>query len=699
MIQQLLTVSFSLSAVYQCETLIKYCSEFVRRNLDGVLNVAKKTDMDQYLDDMLADSLHRSGRRFRDGHHHPIIADVVTAGSMGKPTFERDWLSSTQEWIQGCVQLSQSNVMQRLSANAAAREVEEKAFMLAQGRSQRSSSCASLQEANARVRSNSVAGDIGSPENKNSLDKCIKKTSNMDLSTAVLADEASVWLNKEIRGIRKKLTQITKLQESEEKASTLTPEERAKVSRRHILESELTIYETALKEVGSRIQELSLENEKKLATAATEALDTRHDEPFLSKEASPELTEVVSGKPNIPKEGDDGERHKSSVECKLCGIRCPDQTSFELHQNGRKHRNRQAQVDEEEKRVAAQSIMEQKQLAQIKESIAPPASAKPVKKNAWGVPSPPPKYTLPPPPHPVVPPVTAQKLTTPPAQHPKTQARKAPAVTANKSPSQLNSPVLQNQSKKGTIEAKRPQQQPSPVWATPTKGSTLCVPLSVYETPGVNSFPIPAAGQRNSFSLADFLTPQSPPVAKKGPSQWPSKQMKAKPRAWSTGQESKPDAVAKTLVEIQTEELDFNTRQDRAYGEGGGCWFLERKERAGSLHAIQQEEEKEREHQLLVEEQLQIEKQILEELARQRQEESKSKGDKNRTKRGKAEAGKRVPKKDPPNQKQDSSSSNPSAPPGKSRNRRGPKKRSTKNQAIEHGERPREQMGCPVSES
>merc|ERR1719469_369475 len=47
-------------------------------------------------------------------------------------------------------------------------------------------------------------------------------------------------------------------------------------------------------------------------------------------------------------------------KCISCNISCPDERSYELHINGRKHRNRLRKLEEEERTAAALAMMENK---------------------------------------------------------------------------------------------------------------------------------------------------------------------------------------------------------------------------------------------------------------------------------------------------------------------------------------------------
>ena len=128
-----------LSFLSQSAFLIQYCKKFIHKNLDGVLNVAKKSVMNQYLD-MLAETTYRAGKRYRDDHHHPLVFDVLAAGNVGRPSFDRSWFSDFEEWIQGCKELVQSKVVRKLLEVASVREYEEDSAII-NFKSRRKSSC------------------------------------------------------------------------------------------------------------------------------------------------------------------------------------------------------------------------------------------------------------------------------------------------------------------------------------------------------------------------------------------------------------------------------------------------------------------------------------------------------------------------------------------------------------------------------
>ncbi|KAL3939360.1 MAG: hypothetical protein SGBAC_005900, partial [Bacillariaceae sp.] len=621
----------------ECAFLIDYCSAFVNRNIDGVLNVAKKGELNQYLNDMLADGLHRSGSRYRDDHHHPFINDALTAGNDERPSFDLAWLSSLEKWTTCCTELlTSSNVRNLVSALDVAKE--EGTLDKHTNRYRRASSYVSDSEASGRSRSLSILSDAdptdamktASDSYEDILDQCIKKTAKMDLSTSTMTKKNSIWLNKEIRSVRKKLTQIKKLKQS---STALTTAEQSKLDRGPTLEMQLSIYQNALCEVESQLKELRLteavDNEAAKVVSRSEEKVSKNQRKPVVKSALAERSELT------PVDVDDvatatGEPIKS-FSCVLCGIKCPDQTSFELHKNGRKHRNRVTQAAEEEKAKVASTIVEQQrrdQLLKSEEALRSATTRTLVIKKAWGSASAQPKYTLPPPPHPAVPQVVSSSR---PWGH---SPRNVPKTKA---------PLLKPQNLMGNIGftkvTKKQHKTPkSPKTFSPndltvmntspmlhTKpGSSQCVPTDMYSPASLPALGSPSSG--NAFSLSDFLTP-----TKQGTGN--VQKLWSSPSAKSNGKNS--------LAEIQAEEQKFNSRQDRAYEKGGGTWFLERKERANSLLEIQTIAKEEQERLEFIEEQKRIEEQIQKDLSHKKQQHQKQQS----RRKGK---GKKNPNNQPP---------------------------------------------------
>jgi len=644
--------------------LIEYCSNFVRKNLDGVLNVGKKSDMNQYLNDVLSETAYRAEQRYRDDNHHPFIFDVIAAGNIGRPTFDRKWFSDIKEWIEGCKQLADSPVVRKLLEIAAVREFKEDSTAV-RHKARQSSSC--QKEYNEfKERSRSLSDSISAPTTKEgTLDICIKNIAAMNLSTPELANENSAWLSKEIRGVRKKLKQISNLLDAKTRQVVLSPEQKAKVARRLTLETELSLYESATYEVEKRIKELNDE------LSSTNILDNPQLEGKFKAEGNTiNKHEKVACSVGDKKKDDQFSVSTSTANdnksyfCDVCGVKCTDEANFILHKNGRKHRNRIAQLAEEEKEKTAASIRQQQQIELMKSASIFTSPSEKVVKNAWGTPSPQPNYKLPPPPHPVL----AQVALASP-QHPAKNAQLAPPKMSPASPAFTfkNLPKHKRSARKKPPEANTNDMPPSShtisstgtsnftkiladqenskkklhggakqspkavVWDS-SSSSTRCVPLSMYAaTPDIIFSPNKVKKTQEpsqNISIADFLTPSREKKPPSSPAAAP----------WMGDSKKKAPATcpnAKTIAQIQTEEEKLKSKQDKSYGKGGGSWYIERRERAESVLEIQKIAQDDLEHRLLVEEQLKIEAQIKEENARrQKLVKEKKKGGPKRNKNG-----------------------------------------------------------------
>ena len=630
--------------------------------------------MNQYLNDMLAETTYRGGKRFRDDHHHPFIFDVLTAGNIGRPTFDREWFSSIEDWVEGCKRLSESPIIQRLLALASVREYEEDVGGL-KSKARRGSSCQKeFHELNQRNRSISAGQEAIAKEGH--LDRCIKKTANMDLSTIERVNENSVWLSKEIRAVRKKLKQICNLIDAETRQVSLSAEQKAKVDRRPALETELSIYESAVEELQKRIKELNDENrDNKKRLSASNSEHPLHQEKInvqneaIDKDEGDHSSDLM-GKRNkgikVP------ESKSAAYFCGLCGVKCSDKESFFLHQNGRKHRNRATQIAEEEKERAAATIRQQQQIEQLKAVPVFTPPSKKIIKNIWGAPASQPHYKLPPPPHPVVAHVVLKTSSSPKiclispsanfkeilkdeesvkmikknlSRTTKQSSRVLPKkiVTSSivspspsrkitSSPGSTFTQILKEQeiSKKKKKSSVATTRSTEPIVCASSPGSTRCVPLAIYATPDQKA----QNSQRStSVSLADFLAPsreKQTSFVSTSPNTAPW--LKDEPAANKIEKTTTMIMTApnsKSIVQIQAEEADLKARQDKSYGkEGGGSWYVNRRERAESVLEIQKSTQEDLEHRLLVEEQMKIEAQIREDNNRKQKQQGKQQQEK-----------------------------------------------------------------------
>lgn len=117
------------------------------------------------------------------------------------------------------------------------------------------------------------------------------------------------------------------------------------------------------------------------------------------------------------------------------------------------------------------------------------------------------------------------------------------------------------------------------------------------------------------FSLGDFISSHESKKREEEP-----KQIKS----WSSVPQGSPEPCSKvSLLDIQSAEEDLRTRRDQSCGFDGG-WYLERRVRAGSISAIQEEEAKRKqEMELLMREQWLAEEQIKHNLEKQKEAEKK----------------------------------------------------------------------------
>jgi hypothetical protein len=346
------------------------------------------------------------------------------------------------------------------------------------------------------------------------------------------------------------------------------------------LESDLRILEPALENVEQRLRELKLEQE---ASAVPPPMEVVKEETTVKAfDVSADLATVVD---------------TQVFRCDMCRICCPDANSLALHKNGRKHRNRVLQAKEEEQKQVAASILEEKKQQMLLSDRTPPVSTAVEKKSPWAKQtSVQPRYKLAPPPH--FPSLEEAACKTPPVQATKSPWGKPAAGEMTKA--EPNTGFQQMPAQGGRTKTPKIG---STNWLSPGHIPPLkSPPWAVAHVPVARASPVTPQESKKSYSLGDFLQSPSPPVQEPASAPWSSS-----PKA--SAKKSAPDV--KSFLDIQQEEETFRTKHPVSVE---GKWFIERKERASSISAIQEAEEKDREYRLFVEEQKWVEEQIEREI-------------------------------------------------------------------------------------
>ena len=666
-----------------CRYLVDLCQEFVRLNLDGVLNVSQKSIMDMYLDEQVASGLLLLDEDPRDRRERPLIMRVALATLGEKKSLQESEtiLSSPMEWMKACEKLSKKDSLKQL-VNRMRRDAEARPATHPKLRSRSSSSIGSFSEAvgegSGRPRTLSTSSDTMRERKMSSSERCIMLTTNMDLSTRESVQSKYNCLSKEIRGLKKRLSQIAKLERLQDAEvydtdpNGLSSEQHEKIARRPQLESELCIFEPALVRVEKRMAQYNL-RPRRLSLEEVDETKEKEQKSFESSSlSSHEATEATTQ-----------EVKAASLRCATCNIACPDETSYALHMSGRKHRNRVAQDAEAEGKRAAAAMMADRHRQQLQAMSDPShfsrqAATAPLSawsnQNAKPKSSAKPKYNLPFPPNQAQEIVekktkTLQEIMAEEAQ----TAAKVKLSPYSLGPLQL--PAGSAPSMKSPPWASKqlvtPRQKPatsSVSWKSTASPKTKPLHLSEFASPSMSSppwavKPVKATsspmvgsphGQRSSNAFGDFLQKApTPPLSARSPSTsapWSAEAPTVnRPGFGKTPLVPKQQASANGAVafkNIQKQEVDFKDVQDQTF-QDNGKWFIERRERAGSLTTIQQAENTEREQQLMIEEQIRIEAEIMREVAAlKKQEESKKKRQQQKTKKKNKnnEGGKQKPK-------------------------------------------------------
>jgi alpha-tubulin suppressor-like RCC1 family protein len=340
--------------------LIEYCTAFVRHNLDGIINVAQRSVLDCYLNEQLMSCV-LSEKEDRDSLFHPLLSDVVRAGIRSL---------DVDEWLSDCDALLQSKGAQLFIKKYSGTYLNE-SFLGPKSRFRSSSECVpdAVEGCQSPVSTRSRACSV----------RCSLLTTTMDLSTKDSSEAEKERIAKELRSVRKKLSQIDAI-EKDGMARNLTDDQLEKVSRRSQLDADLQLLEPALRLVEQKLRDL-------VVTAGNDA-EASHLETGETGKGLRTTLPVSDESPSVQK-----------FVCLLCGVKCSDGSSYASHMTGRKHRNKLAQCENDETKQAATLVMKDQVHRGFLDSPSRPMQA--ALPTSWGKPSPTclPKYNLPGPPH------------------------------------------------------------------------------------------------------------------------------------------------------------------------------------------------------------------------------------------------------------------------------------------------------------
>ena len=536
--------------------LIAYCTEFVRRNLDGVLALGRKAEMDCYLEEQLM-TYPLLCSDDTDRRYHRDVVEVVVAGMNGPMTLGESPVSDVSDWLIACRSLLDSRGVLHadtsLFSSTLVGPVEHSCVGTSSPPYSHADYDRTWKSETNRPRSASFCSA-----------RCVELTQDMDTSSIEKADAARNDLIKEIRSARKRLSQIAKLEGSCEKP--LSSDEQRKIDRRPQLEADLRLYEPALLRLQKKIEKMAISQSPQTSEPKYQSTD-----------------ESVKG--SITPE-------RTCFRCKMCNISCPDQRSLSLHLNGRKHRNRAAQVEDEEKEGIAASLLEGRRR---KEFLSTQTGGKPHIPSSSCADSSPwkgggkacvkgmPQYKLPAPPVPISDSLASSGVAVSFADIMREEENKRRSYT-------VTNPILP--SKPASLRLPKGAAGPisSPPWASAPVISTEMPPVGVPHR-----------------ILGDFMSQGSPAskTARKGGQTWAT--------APGVTKTSKPlDQRGRSFEDIQREQEQQKMASRK--GVENGKWFVQQRERAGSLKDIQSSAEKEREERMFIEEQFRIEKMIKEEM-------------------------------------------------------------------------------------
>ena len=278
--------------------------------------------------------------------------------------------------------------------------------------------------------------------------------------------------------------------------------------------------------------------------------------------------------------------------CSTCSVSCPDDKSYKLHLNGRKHFNTLRQKNDQSESLIKSSIG----LGKMTERLDTDQSDE--KAFTWGKsvgPSVTPRYNLP------IPSRALSEISCPPPSKGSLFLSFEPVITPKKSFRQ----IMEEEEEKRSSKEKIPEKI--------TKSFNSLGPMKKTVTSSMPNLKQPTCLSDHAITspiLSTSFTHAAPSTQTVDPSQTRFPWAKSQP---STLSDNVPMfAIKKSIYEIQQDEINFKAKEDKGIVEGK--WYIGQRERAPSICAIQQEESDAKELQTLIEEQRRIEEQIINDL-------------------------------------------------------------------------------------
>ena len=626
----------------RCDSLVGYCEDFVALNLDGILSLGKKRDLESYLNEAVsggvddntiihADEYYNSDNcnDVRDGVMHPLIKSLGSA-SLGR--------QQRMGWVEYC-----RCILEELPPSIFSRQNSMEGY-----------------------RNNGKKCIRDGPS-----DRCRAVTSSVNIASITSIDDARKTFNvltKEIRNNRKKLGKVLDLGKSTLHSLKISSDQREKLSRRSVIEADLYLLEPLLEQIEKKVRSMSIEKSNTVDFVSdfkigckTKVFSDENGisgrEPLVSSKGIKIVDEIAVTSATtfslVP---------HSKFRCEICKVTCPDRKSHELHFNGRKHRNTIRQVEEESKRKTATEMMKIKNKRALLTNACDanmnilPSNRRPspwpiaVGKSGLDVSSSiQPRYALSPP-------------CTPQDNHvdtlnngcKKRLDQKGVSTTIANCHNELREVAVKVVTppitKKSSFQQILNEEEKRAIKLRSSKASKakLHPKRVVYTERSPNSFTHSTATSPVSFSCP--VLPQTCVTSQKVSTSLPlnafmqrieshSKcdEQSSKPswEGWKAKRFAKDRKVhtKQTLSDIQREEQEFKLQQDQMCCIEGGKWYVEKRVHASSLDDIQKQEEDQKGMKLFIEEQREIEAQIAKSLEYQKKFANKKLNQKQRRKK------------------------------------------------------------------
>jgi alpha-tubulin suppressor-like RCC1 family protein len=348
--------------------LVTYGAKFIQHNLDGVLALAKQRHLDTLLDEGLM--YYNQGADDYDCQVDHIMDDATRAAA-GRDVVDDDTWLLYQCLGDGTTSTTKTASM---AMSSSSRSILQRKVSFCRAESTATTTSTSQVHNMSSMEQASIIGGRDKSSRPSLRAVQLARDNKADLTNSNPAQVLARYdsLAKACRSIKKKFNVIADYQYKEEvQANLLSQEQQQKLARQPELEADLALLQPLLEAATFKMEHFNLFTaaypRRKVSNAGTPLLAS------TATTANNDAAAVAVGKgPAVSNTNTDGvvvvddvaeEQLQTTFRCSACDLACPNKTSLTLHLSGRKHRNRQRRLREEENAATHTAIVKGQQEA------------------------------------------------------------------------------------------------------------------------------------------------------------------------------------------------------------------------------------------------------------------------------------------------------------------------------------------------